>query len=60
MIPPFSINEIEPIRAKKLNELAARIANVEQNGTGGSIVQLDGGNATSSGTPSIVVDGGSS
>lgn len=57
----FKNPEHEPIRVQKLNSLEQRVTAVETSGGGGSgaSMEIDGGNATNSGTAYVAVDGGS-
>lgn len=55
----FKNPEHEPIRVQKLNSLELRVQAVEAGGGGGSSVDIDGGNATNSGTAYLTLDGGS-
>lgn len=58
-VPLFSHGEIEPVRVPKLNRLGERISALETNGTGGTSLALDGGDASSSGAAGTMIDGGS-
>ena len=57
----FRNREHEPIRVRKLNLLEMRVATVEAGGGGGggAILDIDGGDASNTGTPYIELDGGS-
>ena len=54
----FKHNEAETVRVPKLNDMDTRLTAVETSGGGGAILEIDGGDAYSSGAPDITLDGG--
>lgn len=54
----FKPNERDVVRVPKLNQLVVRVDAIEADG-GDTTLEIDGGDASNSGTPYIAIDGGS-
>lgn len=54
----FRYNENDNVRVPKLNGLEGRVSVLEASGVGGTTLTLDGGDAATGGSTSIVVDAG--